>query len=262
MTIETTQKPSDNGNADAGKDKNNSANAGGEGENKGTVNPGANSSKPADLYKDDKKTIGLDKFLELKNNSKKEIKELRGKIDELSNMIKEGATKSEADAEINALAQEFDLKPEFLKKLSTVLKKGTSNNEKPKSDEGNDDDSDEEDKADKGSKQTRDSIFEEHFPKVLENMPEFEGVVNKEVIKQLSFLPGNANKTFQQIIEETYGSSLTGKRTIDATKPGGGKEPGPLDFTRARKDQKYFLEVMNDPKLKAEYNNRMLKDGF
>lgn len=47
-------------------------------------------------------------------------------------------------------------------------------------------------------------IFSENFNKVMEGMPEYKDVVNRDVIKELSLLPQNAKKTFQQIVEETY----------------------------------------------------------
>lgn len=108
-----------------------------------------------------------------------------------------------------------------------------------------------------------DAKFQKNFKIAMEKLgKDFDGIVNEDVIKKLTLLPENADKTFSQIIEETYGASLTGRRTIETTKPGGGKDPAPLNFDKARKDSKYFDEVMADPKLKAEYNKRMLEEGF
>jgi len=86
-------------------------------------------------------------------------------------------------------------------------------------------------------------------------MPEYENLVNREVIKVLSLDPKNANKTFAQLIEETYGKAITGKRTIETTKPGGGKEPTEIDFDKALKDTEYFKEIMSNPTLKKKYND-------
>ena len=96
----------------------------------------------------------------------------------------------------------------------------------------------------------------------MERAPEFKAIANPEVIKSLAILPQNAKKTLSQILEETYGNAITGKRTIETTSPGGGKEPEPLDIKRAEKDIEYFKEVMADPKKKAQYNEAMLKRGF
>jgi hypothetical protein len=98
-------------------------------------------------------------------------------------------------------------------------------------------------------------IFKDKFP-------EFKGVVNTDVVRQLATLPQNASKTISQIIEETYGNALQGKRTIETTSPNGGQEPEPLDIDRASKDIKYLTEILADPKKKAQYNESMLKKGF
>ena len=111
-------------------------------------------------------------------------------------------------------------------------------------------------------KESIEKVFNTHFNLALEKVPEFKGIVNPEVIKSLSLLPQNANKTFLQLIGETYGGAVTGRRTIPQTVPAGGKESAPLDYQRAVKDPEYFKEVMADPKLKAEYNNKMLLSGF
>jgi hypothetical protein len=93
-------------------------------------------------------------------------------------------------------------------------------------------------------------------------MPEFTSIVNPGVIKALSLLPQNASKTFPQLIEETYGNAISGKRTMQTTTPGGGKDSAPLDYTKATQDMSYYNEVMANPKLKAEYNQKMLSQGF
>jgi hypothetical protein len=63
-------------------------------------------------------------------------------------------------------------------------------------------------------------VFNEHFDKTISQMPEFDGVVNKDVIKTLSLDPSNKNKTFQQLIETAYGHLVAGRKTMEASRPG------------------------------------------
>lgn len=107
-----------------------------------------------------------------------------------------------------------------------------------------------------------DDAFNKQYNTALERGPEFQAIANPDVIKTLATLPQNKNKTVSQLLEETYGNALTGKRTIETTQPGGGKDPEPLDISRAEKDINYFNEVMADPKKKAQYNEQMLRKGF
>lgn len=200
-----------------------------------------------------KETVGLDKFLD----AKKDIKDLKTTIKDLEAKIAAGASRVEVTSDIEALSTEYpDVDKQFLAKLTSTIRAQVkqdadaevSTRLKPLEEE---------------SRQKRiDNAFEAHFSLAMEAMPEFKTVVNKEVIKALSLDRNNANKTFSQIIEEAYGNAVPGRRTIETTVPGGGKEPAPLDFEKARQDSSYFNEVMEDPKLKKEYNAEMLKRGF
>jgi hypothetical protein len=96
--------------------------------------------------------------------------------------------------------------------------------------------------------------FETHYQKAMENMPEYKDVANIEVIRQLAFNPSNANKTYKQLLEETYGNVLSGRRTIETTTPRGGAKDSKLDIERARKDASYRHEVLADPDLRRQYN--------
>lgn len=180
-------------------------------------------------------------FLEVK----KELKDLRRSIEQ-------GATKSEVSADLKSIADKYDLDENFLGELSSFIESKSkakfeeefSSKLKPIQDK---------EKAEK-----IDKAFTEHFSKAMENMPEYEGVVNKDVIKSLSLDPINANKTFAQIIEESYGHLVTGKRTMDSSSPQAGRSDNTeVDFDRAKKDPKYYSEVMANPVLKKKYNENL-----
>lgn len=201
----------------------------------------------------EKETVGLDKFLELK----KENKEFKKSIKDLQDTIAKGATKAEVSADIDSLSQEYpDVDKSFLTKLASTIKAQAEKDIEDKI-ESRLKPFEQKEKAEK-----LDAAFNKHFNLALDKMPEFKEVVNPEVIKTLSLMPKNSNKTFSEIIEETYGNALTGKRTIEKTTPGGGKESEPLDFDKARQNGEYFAQIMATPALKKEYNDLMLKRGL
>lgn len=194
--------------------------------------------KPVEKKED---TVPLSTFLEMKKEMKQEIKDLK-------KTIEEGGTRKEIAADIKSLSEKHGVDAEFLQEFAQSVREGMkSENEellKPMK---------EKEKAEK-----IDKAFNEHFSKALEEMPEFESIVNKEVIKTLSLNPANRNKTFTQIIEESYGHLVQGKRSIDSGSAGAGKsESGEVDMSRV-KDPTYFKEVMGNPALKKKYNEAMM----
>lgn len=200
--------------------------------------------------KEELKTIGLDKFLDLK----KENKELKNQLNELAKRIESGDNKQDIADDIEALAEEHDIDKSFLNKLvkSIETKAERSLEEKLNA------------KIEPLTKSQQENKFNETFNnalnKAVKDMPEYQEIINPEVLKALALSPVNAKKTMAQIIEETYGNLITGRRTIETTKPGGGKEPAELDYNKANSDSEYFKEVMANPKLKAQFNERNLAE--
>ena len=216
--------------------------------------------KPTGEKKPEPETVPLASLLEYK----KDNKELRKDIEILRKQIEDGVSKKEITTNIQELADKFNIDPEFIsefkKSIMAEARKDAEAEAEKKAEEKMRPLLEEKEKL---SKKERDELidkaFQTHYTKALENMPEYAEIANADAIKALSLLPQNANKTFRQLIEETYGKAIPGKRTIDSITPGGGKEPAPLDFDKARKDTEYFKEVMANPELKAEYNKRMLE---
>lgn len=104
------------------------------------------------------------------------------------------------------------------------------------------------------------TAFEKMYSDALENNPEYQDVANKEVIKQLAFIPANANLTFSQLLEKTYSGVVKpaeGKPTMETTKPrGGGEDHSKVDFERAQKDADYMKQVKADPGLLKDFNEQ------
>lgn len=182
---------------------------------------------------------------------KKARKAAERELKALKESIESGATKVEISESIADLAEEHDLDPKFLQKFASTIKAETEKDLEAKFGS----------KVDE-KQEKFEVVFNKAYDTAMERAPEFKTMANPEVIKQLSLLPQNAKKTLSQILEETYGNALQGKRTIETTSPGGGKEPAPLDFAKAQRDTEYFKEIMANPKLKAQYNEQMIKKGF
>lgn len=175
--------------------------------------------------------------------AEKELKALR------ESMQYQEATQYEQVTGVDAIADKYNIDREFMNELKSTIendldaKYASKESAKEKADKFND-------------------AFSKQYNTALERGPEFQAIANPDVIKTLATLPQNKNKTVSQLLEETYGNALTGKRTIETTQPGGGKDPEPLDIAKAEKDINYFNEVMADPKKKAQYNEQMLRKGF
>lgn len=194
-------------------------------------------------------------------NFKKQNKELIKTVKDLQTKIASGASGAEISEDLAAIGKEFDVDPTFLGKLAKAIRSSVEKERGTKTDEP-DEENDDQDADPEAKKAKINELFEKHFTATMSELPEYEGVVNKAVIKRLSLLPENAKKTFRQIIEDTYSGAISGKRTIDSTTPGGGKDAETLDFDKARVDSAYFDKVMANPKLKADYNKIMLEKGF
>ena len=196
-----------------------------------------------------KHVVDQDVFVSEKKARKAAEKELR----ELKRAIEEGASQEEVDSAVEDIAEDFDVDPAFMQRLvATATAKAEAALDKKYADK----------MSAKEKAEKFDAAFDKQMKQALDRGPEFQSVANQEVIKALAKLPENKNKTVSQLLEETYGNALTGKRTVETTQPGGGKDPEPLDLKRAENDIEYFNEVMKDPKKKAQYNKHMLSKGF
>jgi len=90
--------------------------------------------------------------------------------------------------------------------------------------------------------------------KALADNPEYTGVANTDVLKQLAANPANKDKTFSKLLEETYGHVISGKRTTETATPRGGAKEEKVDLKRAEKDVEYRRQILSDPGLKKQYN--------
>lgn len=199
-----------------------------------------------------KPTVGLDKYM----SEKTKRQGLEKEVARLNELITNGGSSQEQIADdLEALTKEYeDVDPKFLNRLIGIVETRAEKKFQGKLDEAV-----KPLKEDAQEKRINEA-FQTHFDIAIENMPEYKDVVDPNVIKTLSLDPENEDKTFAEIIEETYGKFVTGKKTMEEkTQPGGGKDPESVDFAKAKKDPEYFKTVMANPKLKAEYNREIHK---
>ena len=195
-------------------------------------------------------TVGLDKFLELK----KDNKELKKALKDLEAKIATGGTASEdVTGDVEAIADEFNVDKKFLNRIVAVAEAKADKKAEEKM-AAKLKPLEERERAEK-----LDKVFTKHFDDAIAAMPEYKDIANPDVIKSLSLDPKNAQKTFAQIIEDTYGNAVVGRRTIESPTPRGGKEPEEIDYSRASRDMAYYKEIMADPAMKAKYNQDLHK---
>jgi len=186
-------------------------------------------------------------------SEKKARKQAEKELQALKESIEEGASAKDVAKDVGSIADEHNIDPKFLQDFANSIKAQAERDLDEKIDSKF---------ASINSASTFDKKFNKAYETALDRGPEFKDISNPQVIKALSKLPENSKKTVTQILEDTYGSAIAGKRTIETATPNGGKSPDPLDFDKAQKDGAYFKEVMSDPKKKAQYNEIMLKKGF
>lgn len=194
------------------------------------------------VAKEEVKVVPEAVFLEVK----RELKALKRRLD-----TGEEPTKKEVSASIKSIADKYSLDDEFLGELvSAVRSESKSEFEDTLAAKlGPIQERDREEKIDKA--------FTGAYARAIEAAPEFKGIANSSVIKALSLDPKNSNKTFNQLLEEAYGHLIEGKRTVDAPHGGNKGDNMVLDMARAKTDPKYFAEIMDNPVLKKQYNEKL-----
>lgn len=185
-------------------------------------------------------------------DEKKGRKAAEKRIEELEKIIKDGGSRAEINADIDDIAKRHNVDAGFLRDFAQSVASSVKAESEKKISETL------APVAEREKQERIDRAFEKGLAAALEKAPEFKDIVNKDAIKALSLNPKNANKTFSQLLEEVYGNAIPGKRSIETKKPGVSKEPGEIDFDRAKKDGEYFAEIMADPTLKKKYNDRMM----
>lgn len=95
----------------------------------------------------------------------------------------------------------------------------------------------------------RDKKFGSLYEKTIKDMPEYEGIVNKEALKALAMSPANAKKTLPQILEETYSAAIQGRKSIEASHASRG--PADVDITNPSAED--WERIKSDPDAKKKW---------
>jgi hypothetical protein len=188
-----------------------------------------------------------------KRQTQSELKELKEKIREIEESRYDGVSDKEIKSSMDDLSEEYNVDKDFLKKQSKILKEEIraemqeelKRNLEPLS------------QREKEKKYVEDVTT--YFNNAIEKMPEFKDVANLQAIIDLGRLPKNQQKTVTQLIEETFGSAITGKKTIESSNVRGTVESTEVDYDLAKKDTAYFKEIMANPELKKKYNAGLAK---
>jgi hypothetical protein len=188
-------------------------------------------------------------FKELYKKERKDKRQLEAKLKQLESDIEdEDVSDDEIQSNIDDIAEEFNVDKKFLKKLEKAIKGNLeanvestlSNKLKPL---------EEKERADKFK-----SDVTTYFNNAIERMPEYKEIANLNTILQLASIPSNQKKTVSQLIEETFGAAIIGKKTIESSTVRGNVDPTEVDFNKAKNDTEYFKQVMANPELKKKYN--------
>ena len=190
-------------------------------------------------------SVPLSTFLEMKKSNKEMQKQMKA----LQKSIESGSSSREVNTDIKALAEKHGVDSDFLDEFASAVRaQNTAEMESKLAP-----------MKQKEQAAKVDAAFNKHFTKAMDKMPELDGVVNKDVIKTLSLAASNSDKTFTQLIEDTYGNAVQGRRSIDTGSTRAGKNDSlDVDIAKAKKDPAYFAEVMANPTLKAKYNKDLM----
>lgn len=202
--------------------------------------------------REEARTVPEAKFLE----QKKALKAAQDELKSLKAAKEDGASKKEINTSLDKIVAKYKdtVDPEFLQEFAQTvrdtvkkdLEEEVTQKIKPL--------------EEKERAKEIDRRFDKAFSKAMEALPEFSKVVNQEAIKALSLSPSNSHKTLTQLIEETYGNSVEGKRSMDAASSRAGKSDAQeVDERRAQSDKDYFeKEVMANPAMKKKYNDGLI----
>lgn len=178
-----------------------------------------------------------------------EAKALQVEIEKLRMMGVTGEQKPhEISDSIKSLALEYNVDENFLSKVFSTVEKTTTaklQNEIDKKYSTKIDRLEQERQMEKAEKK-----FEQIFDKTIKEMPEYDGVVNKDVIKSLAFNPSNAKKTLQQIVEETYSNAITGRKSIESSHAS--KEPTTPDILNPSAED--WSKIESSPEQKDKWS--------
>jgi ribosomal protein S17E len=151
---------------------------------------------------------------------------------ELQEQVKRGGTSAqEAKDELDAIAEKWELKPEFVKELSSLL---LNKSKKQFEDEYLSDIKDIKSKTEEQSKQVTNAqitaAISKEFDRVIAENPSLAKVAKKEAVKKyIMSSEDNLSRSMDEIIDELYGEEKD-SAGIEGYSSQGGNHPKEVDF--------------------------------
>jgi AraC-like DNA-binding protein len=207
---------------------------------------------PDTTIEDKSDTVPLKKYMEEKRarrDIESQVETLQEEITKLKTNTATGAINlTTVNDEIRRLAQEHNVDESFLTSLVSTVRKTTKEEIRGEM---------EKDFSPKISQIERERAiekaerkFEEAYSKALAENPEFNGIVNKDVIKTLAFSQQNSKKTLSEIIDDTYGSAVQGKKSIETQHAS--KQPTEVDYNNPKSAD--WDKIESDPTAKEKWS--------
>lgn len=224
-----------------------SAEAGGEGETE--------AQKAERIAADQKRRA--EKAEDGKRIAESQVADLQAEINKLKATAMTGSkTVTEINNDLKKLADEHNVDPDFLGKLVSTVTTATREEIRAEL---------EKDYTPKIAKieqernmEKANVKFKELYAKTMKTMPEYDGIVNEDVIRALAFSSGNAKKTLPEIIEETYGAAVTGKKSIENAN--GSRETSTGEINLNKPSAEDWDKIENDPAAKEAWAKKTQQD--
>lgn len=161
--------------------------------------------------------VPLKKFMDEKRSRQEaeaQVESLQAQIAQLQQGTLSGMPVGQINDHIKAITDKYpDVSPEF---IAEVISTATTVSAKQIREEIEKDYNPKLEAIERErSAEKMDQRFTELYSKTIKEMPEYKGIVNKEAIKALALNPVNKSKTMAQIIEETYGNAIVGRKSIE-----------------------------------------------
>lgn len=177
--------------------------------------------------------------------AKKEIREQRKLIGEavdaiksLQQQLKDGTISAGAGKdELDEIAEEYDLKPEFVKKLAKAIENKSAATIKKQYLPEIKDIKDKEEKKDKEAQAASQAAkiakaIDVEIDRVIEAYPQYKKVANPAIIKQLVLAdPKNLNRSMEDIFSEVYGAAVKDLPAMDGYAGGAKNNPKKIDYS-------------------------------
>ena len=196
------------------------------------------------------------------------MREIRQIVTDLTNTLEAEANRKLSKQKIQAFAEKIGADPETIEELATLLKDEIPSSTKEKSktvppskkdDEEDDEDEDDNDLPQKIDNRRLSLAVDSMISQFLKDMPEYKGILDEEVIKDLIIAnPRKYSKfTMTQIVEKVY-PNISGKKGIENPKPQA------RDTSDKKREvntigEKEFKEVLNDPEERKNYRKDLIE---